>query len=239
VESSYSFNSSQGFDLQLPTQTIVPSLFRRHSFAETGVPTVRAIGQKKKRELSDDQDYVANDHVSNDDLFTAAATGASGFVVPNVHMSKRRRSVNNKTTSSSAPALFPIPLPNVERAGDNYDGGSINDDNDVPPIVRPSAPSPVPATTPSTQRRAPRRRTGMGSGRTTRAKRTPCEYCKKTFSRVQDAQRHMTTSCAASEEKMGVECPECNAVLSRLDAAQRHWRGHENPTCPPPAWMNR
>jgi len=35
-----------------------------------------------------------------------------------------------------------------------------------------------------------------------------------------------------------VDCPECGAILSRLDAAQRHWRGHENPTCPTPEWVS-
>jgi hypothetical protein len=223
----------QPFNNQLPTthtQPVGSSSFRRHSFTDTAAPTVR--GQKTKCELSADQEHVVkNVRTMEGDSFPSAADG---------HLSKRRRYITKGTSAASAPALFPVPLPEVD------DGGSTEEGNGKPHITLPPATSAAasasvfaapPAPT-STQRRT-RRRTGTGGGRTTRAKRTPCEFCGKTFSRVQDAQRHITTSCAASPEKAGVECPECNAVLSRLDAAQRHWRGHENPTSPRPAWMNR
>ena len=54
------------------------------------------------------------------------------------------------------------------------------------------------------------------------------------FSRMQDAQHHIATSCMANLDKMGMQCPECGSMLSRLDLAQRHWRGHENRSCEAP-----
>ncbi|KAI0250440.1 hypothetical protein BJV78DRAFT_1155099 [Lactifluus subvellereus] len=228
-----------------PHTTVVPS-YRRHSFGETRSATART-GGKTKRGLSaedSDDDYVSNVHVKDEtvggDTFPPVANAATRHRhVPSVHASKRRRSLT-QATPTSAPALIPVPLPTVEHAGNNYDGG---ESTTVHPPTAPgsgsgSAPAPASTSTSSSQRRA-RRRTGTGAGRASRAKRTPCEHCGKTFSRVQDAQRHVQTSCAASPEKEGVVCPECNSVLSRLDAAQRHWRGHENPTSPPPVWMNR
>jgi hypothetical protein len=232
------------------------SSFRRHSFAETSTTTAttttttatRVIGQKVKRESTDD-DYVdANlNEMFGDEHSSPLTTGptppppssgvndASRYVV---HMSKRRRSIN-EVTSASAPALFPIPLPNVDLA----DNGSPNQEGGQEEFlnISPRSVSTTPAI--NTQRRnnnlngGSRRRTTTGATNAKRSKRTPCDFCGKTFTRVQDAQRHMTTSCAASPEKVGVECPQCNSVLSRLDAAQRHWRGHENPTCPTPSWM--
>jgi hypothetical protein len=110
-----------------------------------------------------------------------------------------------------------------------------------PSPFTPAAPEPAPAGRP---RRTTRRRGGGGGTRTRaaaaagRARRYPCEYCPKTFSRLQDQQRHSTTSCDASPHRETVSCPECGAILSRLDAAQRHWRGHENPSCEPPEWVS-
>ncbi|KAH9978384.1 hypothetical protein BJV74DRAFT_859541, partial [Russula compacta] len=111
----------------------------------------------------------------------------------------------------------------------------------APPTFSPPPPAPSPASISGSSSistaSAPQRRAGRR--RPQRVRRTPCEFCAKTFARIQDAQRHMATSCSANPDKMGVECPECHSVLSRLDAAQRHWRGHENPTCETPAWAQR
>lgn len=231
--------------MQLPNVPVeATASFRRHSFGETTVATARILG-KTKRGLSaddDDDDYVSDLRVKDETVGGDTSFPITGTRnVPSVHMSKRRRSIT-QATSTSAPALFPVPLPNVE-PGANYDGVS-NDESPTAqpptasvPAAAPSLSPPPPAST-STPRRA-RRRTGTGAGRATRAKRTPCKFCGKTFSRVQDMQRHTSASCEASPDKTGVQCPECCQVLSRLDAAQRHWRGHENPTCPPPEWMNR
>lgn len=115
-----------------------------------------------------------------------------------------------------------------------------------------SSPSPSPSPSPPPSAPAsgkPRRTTGTGTRRRGggtktkataggRSKRHPCEYCPKTFSRLQDQQRHSSTSCNASPNRATVVCPECGSVLSRLDAAQRHWRGHENPSCAPPEWVS-
>jgi endogenous inhibitor of DNA gyrase (YacG/DUF329 family) len=147
--------------------------------------------------------------------------------MPDVRASKRIRPFTT-VTATSAPALLTVPLPAVDSAHPNTTEDNQSSTSTAPASSSASASVPAP--------RRPRRR---GGGAGTRVKRTPCPYCAKSFSRVQDAQRHVTTSCAVSPEKTGVECPECGSVLSRLDAAQRHWRGHENPMCEPPEWALR
>jgi hypothetical protein len=136
------------------------------------------------------------------------------------------------------------PTPSPPNLPDCAPASPIQDDmseykTSLPPTPTPattstSTPSPAPAPAPAPAPRPTRRRAGGA----TRVKRTQCEYCSKTFSRVQDAQRH-AAACAVRPDNKGVECPECGAVLSRVDAAQRHWRGHENPTCEPPEWALR
>jgi len=154
------------------------------------------------------------------DAFNVDINQNQQVVMLDVRASKRIRPFTT-VTATSAPALLTVPLPAVESAHSN------TTDNNQPSASAPPSSAPAP--------RRPRRRGGGAM----RVKRTPCPYCTKSFSRVQDAQRHITTSCAVSPEKTGVECPECGSVLSRLDAAQRHWRGHESPTCEPPEWALR
>ncbi|KAI0298139.1 hypothetical protein B0F90DRAFT_1735309 [Multifurca ochricompacta] len=245
---------------------IGPPSFRRHSVGETSAP--RAVGRKTKRNrnLSDDNeddDYDKDDddnyvlHVNNETISaslvmatvqaatadsTTVTTAGRPAVLGDAHASKRRRSITKVT---SAPARFTIPLPIVENVYD-YDEGfifSMSSSISTSTSTSTSTPSPTPTPAPApaeattrAQRKNARGRVSLSSSRT---KRTRCDFCSKTFSRPQDAQRHMATSCAASPEKAGVECPECDAVLSRLDAAQRHWRSHENPTCEPPSWAHR
>lgn len=189
--------------------------FRRHSVGEAGAPLARATGSRTKRRVTDDDDYVPSVDVSGE----VSDEDVDNSLVSNVRASKHRRSV---TTPTSAPACLTVPLPHSEHARDDTDNASINSDK-------------ISTTTTQQRRRAGNRRAGAAR----RVKRTPCEFCTKTFSRMQDAQRHMATTCTANPDKTGVECPECHSVLSRLDAAQRHWRGHENPTCEPPAWAQR
>jgi len=127
-------------------------------------------------------------------------------------------------------------------------GSGSGSGSSTPTPTPTSTPLPVPVSAPSTPapvkpRRANRRRAaGSSSSSTTttrRTKRFPCEYnCGKTFSRLQDQQRHSVSACDASPTRATVVCPECRSVLSRLDAAQRHWRGHENPTCAAPDWVS-
>jgi uncharacterized Zn-finger protein len=197
-----------------------------------------AAAQKAKRAVSENGDYVQKMDINGDSHDDDV--GVHQNIVFDVRAPKRLRPV---ATPTSAPALL-TPLPVVSHAPEesNADSSSIDEDRTSP------APVPTPTPTTTTRRPASTRTTASSSGsgsahrrsrkRTgpTRTKRTQCQYCNKTFSRVQDAQRHIATSCAASPDKAGVECPECGSVLSRLDAAQRHWRGHENPGCEAPEW---
>ena len=200
-----------------------------------------AAAQKVKRAVSENGDYVLKIDINgespdddDDDVHQSIAF--------DVRAPKRLRPV---AMPSSAPALL-TPLPTVFQPEEsNAQSSSIDEDRTSHAPV----PTPTPTTTTTTRRPASTRTTASSSGsahrrtrkRTgpARTKRTQCQYCNKTFSRVQDAQRHIATSCAASPEKAGVECPECGSVLSRLDAAQRHWRGHENPGCEAPEWALR
>jgi len=245
-------NSGSTILHQPPGPVLAPSAtgsssFRRHSVGEASAPAVRAIGQKTKRGISE-EDVVYSGFPS------ITVEGDNRRIASGIRASKRSRSSAVETaTASSAPALLSIPLPNVEKAQDDSESsGSVDGDSssrllaDLPPptpspssssIPSPSpSPSPAPAASPSGGQRRTRRR---GGGSSARPKRTPCEYCNRTFSRIQDAQRHIATSCNASPKKTGVVCPECSQVLSRTDAAQRHWRQHENPTCATPEWAMR
>lgn len=137
------------------------------------------------------------------------------------------------STSASTPTLAPVPMPLRV------------------PTPPPASPSPstasastsasspaAPTRTPNRRATSNRRRAAAARSKSKPRKRFPCEYCDKTFSRLQDQQRHSATSCNASPNRSTVDCPECGAILSRLDAAQRHWRGHENPSCAPPEWVS-
>ena len=230
--------------LSAPATATGTSSFRRHSVGEASAPLGYAATQKAKRAVSENGDYVPKTDANGDFLDDDA--DAHQNIAFDVRAPKRLRPV---ATPISAPALL-TPLPTVSHApeGSNADSSSIDEDRTSPAPV----PTPTPTRTTTTCRPASTRRTtasssGSGSAhrrsrkRTgpTRTKRTQCPYCNKTFSRVQDAERHIATSCAASPDKAGVECPECGSVLSRVDAAQRHWRGHENPGCEAPEWALR
>jgi hypothetical protein len=200
--------------------------------------------------LTEDSDYVPKVNIKGESLDDHA--DVNQHTALDVRAPKRLRPI---PTPISAPALLTA-LPTIDHAPQEKataDNSSISEGSKLDR----TSPAPAPATATTTLRRGPapqstrsssssksgssthptrrtRRRTA-----TTRTKRTPCDYCSKTFSRVQDAQRHITTSCTANPDKMGVQCPECGSVLSRLDAAQRHWRGHENPSCEAPEWALR
>lgn len=236
--------SSEGTTLEQPplaapaTATGTAS-FRRHSVGEASAPLGYAAAQKAKRAVSEDGEYVPKININGESL--DGDVNAHQNFVSDVRAPKRLRPV---ATPTSAPALL-IPLPTTQWAPRETATANASVDGDNSDRT---SPAPVPTTTttrrPATGRRTASSSSGSGSThrrprkRTTpaRTKRTPCEYCAKTFSRVQDAQRHVATSCAASPDKSGIECPECGSVLSRLDAAQRHWRGHENPSCEAPDW---
>ncbi|KAI9507244.1 hypothetical protein F5148DRAFT_142965 [Russula earlei] len=218
------------------------SSFRRHSIGEASALSVCAIVQKTKRGVSEED--VSFEVKGEADVHHGLVSGAGVY--------KHSRSVMG-VSAASAPAIFSVPLPEVEQGSDDAETGSVDRNSSEPfddlafgspapssiPSPAPSIPAPAfdsaPATSSSTSgQRRPRAR--RRSGATSRQKRTPCEYCTKTFSRIQDAQRHIATSCNASPKKMGVECPKCGSVLSRLDAAQRHWR--QNRACAPPEWAD-
>lgn len=134
---------------------------------------------------------------------------------------------SSASSSASTPTLTPAP---------------------IMPVRAPAPASPAPSSasafaSASASGRKPRRtnnrrRAGGGAAASRAKRRYQCEYCPKTFSRQQDQERHSTTSCDASPHRSTVNCPECGAILSRRDAAQRHWRGHENPSCAPPEWVS-
>jgi len=238
LSASSGYTTSQEPPFPTPATATGTASFRRHSVGEASAPLGYAASRKAKRELIEDGDYVPKININGESL--DGNVDVNQQFVLDVRAPKRLRPI---VTPTSAPALL-IPLPTFEHAPQETDNASVSEDNNFK--LDRTSPAPVPTTTlrPSTQsarssksgstHRRARRRTAPA-----RAKRTPCEYCTKTFSRVQDAERHIATSCTANPDKMGVECPECGSVLSRLDAAQRHWRGHENPSCEPPEWALR
>lgn len=214
------------------------TVFRRHSVGQTDAPLGRSDSEKTvtKRGMSEDV------HVDGD-AFNVDINENQQVVMSDVRGSKRIRPFA-AVTATSAPALLTIPLPAVESTPytATNDASLTHDDNNNQPTAPTSTPtststSAAPSSSSSSAPAPAPRRTRRRGGGATRAKRTQCEYCSKSFSRVQDAQRHVATSCAASPDRTGIECPACDSVLSRLDAAQRHWRGkHENSTCEPPEW---
>jgi hypothetical protein len=237
--SPVSFSQSLGVQQNF-TDAAGPFSFRRHSFgAARGDPPPRVVGQKTKRD---------GDDVRDDYDYNYSPTAAAG-----THTSKRRRAAVGGTIvqATSAPARFTVPLPNVEHA--HHEKNDCDDDDGSSSISSSSQssltlttplsmsaslfPSPAPAARAS--RRGGRRRAGTSGGRVVRTPRTPCEYCPKTFTRAQDAQRHAAASCPENPNREGVRCPECGEVLSRSDSAQRHYRGHKNPQSEPPAsWVD-
>ncbi|KAH8986700.1 hypothetical protein EDB92DRAFT_1230348 [Lactarius akahatsu] len=247
---SFSFSPSarqQQNPLELSTDAAGPFSFRRHSIGATSAPPPREVGMKTKRDGDDDDDHRYAFNYVDGSFFPAAA---------DAHTSKRMRADGGAIVkATSAPARFTVPLPNVEKndCDDDDDGGVSGPGQSLAPFTPATAststaplPSPVPASTsapaPAPAPRRARRRAGTGAGgsggRAARARRTKCEFCPRTFSRAQDAQRHAVASCAENPDKAGVRCPECGEVLSRLDSAQRHWRGHENPQCETPKWAH-
>lgn len=230
--------SSEGTALQLPplptpATATGTSSFRRHSVGQASAPLGYAPAQKAKRAVSEDGDYVPEININGEPLNDDVNVNQ---LFLDIRAPKRLRPV---ATPTSAPALL-IPLPTIGHAPQEATTDNTSVDGDNSDRTSP-APAPTttrrPATRPasSSASRSTHRRPGRRPG-PTRTKRTPCEYCPKTFTRMQDAQRHSATSCAANPDKAGVECPACGSVLSRLDAAQRHWRGHENPECEAPEW---
>ena len=225
--------------------------FRRHSVGATSA-SERRVGKKTKRDGD-----VRDDDDDDDDKESNFLTAAADVPVA-AHTSKRRRAAGGaivKATPTSAPARFTVPLPLVLTHEKNdcdvdYDDGSssISSGSQLLAVSTPaststslvrspaptSTPSPSPAPAPALQKG--RRRAGTNGARARRVPRTKCDYCPKTFSRMQDAQRHAAASCPDNPYRSGVRCPECGEVLSRQDSAQRHWRGHENPQCEPPEW---
>lgn len=221
--------------------------FRRHSIGQTEAPLGGTSSERtvSKRAMSEDVDGDACNAGIDQNQHNISDVRASKRICPYV-------------TATSAPALMTVPLPTVDPAQKDIttDTASRKHEDDSSnstssPVAR--HPTPISASSTSTTTTASTsapahaapparaaRRTRRKAGAATRPKRTQCVYCHKTFTRVQDADRHIATSCSASPEKKGVECPECGAVLSRNDAAMRHWRGaHENSTCEPPEWARR
>ncbi|KAI9442902.1 hypothetical protein H4582DRAFT_1921000 [Lactarius indigo] len=248
---SFSFSPSvrqQQNPFGLSTDATTAVSFGRHSVraASAPAPAPRVVGMKTKRDGDDDDlNYVG------DSFFPAAATTDTA----DAHTSKRMRADGGTIVkATSAPARFTVPLPNVEKNDcdddDSVSSGSGGLSQSLAPLTPTSAstssystslPSPVPASTPAAAPRRARRRAGTkggSGGRAARVRRTKCEFCPKTFSRAQDAQRHAAASCAENPGKAGVPCPECGEVLSREDSAKRHWRGHENPQCETPEWAH-
>ena len=223
------------------TSTTLSEPFRRHSVGPSSAPE-RTVGEKTKRDggdasyEDDEQHHHSYADVTAEDSYLPATATTAGVA----HTSKRRRAAAGAMMipkATSAPARFIVPLPNIVESAppqcDDDETSSIcsgstnsqtqNQSSSLAPFSTPS-PAPPPA------RKAPR------GGRRSRVPRTKCEFCPKTFSRTQDAQRHATASCPDNPLKAGVRCPECGEVLSRPDSAKRHWRGHASPRCEPPEW---
>ncbi|KAF8260980.1 hypothetical protein EI94DRAFT_840316 [Lactarius quietus] len=225
--------------------------FRRHSVGPASAPE-RMVGQKTKRDGGDASEHNEDEHhydyknnIDDESYFTPSQASAD-------HATKRRRAAGLEEAivkATSAPARFTVPLPNIEHAHleiDDDDGRSsisVSSSQSFALVSTPGSttgslvqvPSPLPSPlspAPAPAQRRVRRRAG------TRARRTKCEYCPKTFSRMQDAERHARSSCPDNPKKAGVPCPECGEILSRQDSAQRHWRGHENPQREPPDWAS-
>jgi hypothetical protein len=194
---------------------------RRHSVSASE----RTVGLKTKRNNQGDDSYFPQLPVGVDHFAAAAAAAAP---------SKRRRAVGGDAIivkATSAPARFTVPLPPIEVDDRSDDGSTISSVSSQ----QSQLPTPVTPTPPAA---APPGNNNKGRRRVKGARRTKCEYCPKTFTRMQDAQRHAERSCRDNPSRTGVLCPECGEVLSRLDSAQRHWRGHENPQCEPPEWAH-
>jgi hypothetical protein len=237
---------------------------RQQSVVQASVPGSFAYGIDQKATREDEE---AGHHfpqpIMNVNRSTSDAAQATGNADVDLRRSNTRalKRSHSEVATGSAPARLTIPLPDVEYFQPEDEKRrkflaiapapapsptSASASTPTPtPSPAPTFPSSASVSTPASgrsQRRPGNRRRGGGTTRSTgknaRGKRHPCEYCGKTFSRLQDQQRHSTTSCEASPHRSTVDCPECGAILSRLDAAQRHWRGHENPTCPTPDWVS-
>jgi hypothetical protein len=231
---------------------------RQHSVVETSAPGpfAHGIDQKASHEVEEARHHFLQPITNVNGSTSDAATGNADVDLrsaSNTHALKRSHSV---IATGSAPARLTTPLPDVEYIQPEDDkrrkflaiapapppasaSASTFTSAPAPPFPSPSPSISTPASG-RPQRRAGNRRRGgcTKTGKNARGKRHPCEYCGKTFSRLQDQHRHTTTSCNASPLRSTVDCPECGSILSRLDAAQRHWRQHENPTCPTPDWVS-
>ena len=230
-----SYSQSPNTQQTFFTETTPSEPFRRHSVGPSSAPE-RIIGEKTKRDGGDggrDTSYEDDDHsyvdvTVEESYFPATATAGVA------HTSKRRRAAAAAAAAASAmiipkatsaPARFIVPLPNIVESVPQCDDDDTSSISSVSTNQTSFAPSPAP----------PARRASRG-GRSRRVPRTKCEFCPKTFTRPQDALRHAARSCADNPQKSGVRCPECGEVLSRLDSAQRHWRGHDSPRCEAPEW---
>jgi C2H2 type zinc finger protein len=203
------------------------------SVMETSVPPLaKGIDQNATRKDEEAGQYIPASNTRARVLKRRSSVFANGSSparlktpVPDVEYAQsddnRRRkflAIAPAPTSASAPASTPTPTP--------------------VPVPAPAAPISTPASARPPRRPGNRRRGGGTTGRARKKERHPCRVCKKTFSRSQDLERHIRTSCTSSNQRATVVCPECHSVLSRMDAAQRHWRAHQNPTCPPPDWVS-
>ena len=252
-----SYCTIPSFTPPVPEQANSSSSTRPHSVEETNAPGsfAHGIDQKATREDEEAGYHFPQPIASVNCSTSEAATGNADIDLRNAlntRVLKRPRSV---IEIGSAPARLTIPLPDVQLEDDERrkflaiapaplpaSSSSTTISTPIsapaPTFPSPSTPASTPAASGRPQRRPGNRRRGGGKGPGKNTRKHPCEYCGKTFTRLQDQQRHIMTSCNASPHKSTVDCPECGAILSRMDAAQRHWRNHENPTCETPAWVS-
>jgi hypothetical protein len=236
---------------------------RPHSVVETTAPGsfAHGIDQKATREDEEAGYHFPSQPIINPNHSTSPSEAATGNAdvdlrgsASNTHVLKRTYSA---MTIGSAPARLTTPLPDIQPEEDKRrkflailpapPPAPAHASGSTPtPIFgpAPSFPSPTLKSTPASgkpQRRTGNRRRGgstSSTGKNARGKRHPCEYCNQIFTRLQDRDRHIMRSCSASPHKAAVVCPECGAILSRKDAAQRHYRNHENPKCATPEWVS-
>jgi hypothetical protein len=234
---------------------------RPHSVVETSAPVSFAYGIVQKAPREDEEvSYHFPQPATIASCLLQAATGNTDVDLRGSSSSPRvLKRTHSAMETCSAPARLTTSLPDVQPEEDKRrkflailpappPASASGSTPTATPIFAPApnfkfAP-PTSKSTPASgkqQRRTGNRRRGRGSssiGKNAQKKRFPCEYCHRTFTRLQDQQRHSTASCIASPNKATIECPECHSILSRMDAAQRHWRSHENPQCETPEWVS-
>ncbi|KAA1473856.1 hypothetical protein DENSPDRAFT_299680 [Dentipellis sp. KUC8613] len=189
----------------------VPSLPPSSAVSTT---PARSVGRKSKRPEVDDDDDTQNDE-DEDEYLPGPSVRVARGPPPRKRATRRPSSVHSSPTA--APALGPVPLPDVEPSP------ALTSVPPQPPVASSSKASRASSSTPALPPPPAKARRGRRKAAPKRMPKIPCSGCSNTFTRDKDRQRHWDVSCVGNPDKKTMRCPGCQDTRCwRDDSLRRH-----------------